>query len=286
MNESYEKYLKNFPVIPEVARKIMSMAEDKLDISFKELENIIIIDPGLTAKILKVANSALYARQREIKNLQMAITLLGFKNIKSLIMLVTASNMFTRHKTSKFYQTFWKHSIISAFLSKHIALRLNQKDSAEEHFLAGLLHDIGQVALFNSDAEKYENVINSVNNDDNKQLEATEEEQYEINHRELGASILQKWYFPEQYVDVAKEHMSSNITSVHKMMISVITIADIITENLGFGYIAPNAKELLTGLLLYTGLKEQDIEYYTKKYMTDLKKDPLFNECKTLFNIS
>ena len=286
MSERYEKYLKNLPVIPEVARKIMSMAEDKLDISFKELENIIIIDPGLTAKILKVANSALYARQREIKNLQMAITLLGFKNIKSLIMLVTAANAFTRHKTSKFYQTFWKHSIISAFLSKHIALRLNQNESAEEHFLAGLLHDIGQVALFNSDTEKYENVIKSVSDDDNKQLEATEEEQYEINHRELGASILQKWYFPEQYVDVAKEHMSSNITSVHKMMISVITIADIIAENLGFGYIAPNAKELLPGLLLYTGLKEQDIEYYTNEYMNDLKKDPLFNECKTLFNIS
>lgn len=285
MNETFEKYLKNFPVIPEVARKIMSMAEDKLDISFKELENIIIVDPGLTAKILKVANSALYARQREIKNLQMAITLLGFKNIKSLVMLVTASNAFSKHKDSNFYQTFWKHSVVSAFLSKHIALRMNQNDNAEEYFLAGLLHDIGQVALFNSDTAKYENII-KITAEEKKTLETAEEEEYKINHKDLGGSILQKWYFPEQYVDVAKEHISSNITSVHKLMISIISIADIITDNLGFGHITPDSKELLSNLLLYTGLKEEDIEYYTNEYMNDLKKNPLFNECKTLFNLT
>jgi putative nucleotidyltransferase with HDIG domain len=283
LSETYEKYLKNLPVIPEVARKIMSMAEDKLDISFKELENIIIVDPGLTAKILKVANSALYARQREIKSLQMAITLLGFKNIKSLVMLVTASNAFSKHKNSVFYQTFWKHSVISAFLSKHIAMRINQSENAEEYFLAGLLHDIGQVALFHSDAAKYENLIKTVE-EENKVLETEEEELYQINHKDLGGSILQKWFFPDQYVDVAKEHKSSNITSVHKQMISVISIADIISESLGFGHIAADAKELLSNLLLYTGLKEEDIKYYTDDYMNDLKKEPLFNECKALFN--
>ena len=81
----YEKFMKQLPVIPEVATKIMGIAEDGSEISFQELENIIKVDPGLTTKILRVANSAMYARQREIKNLQMAITLLGLKNIKSLV---------------------------------------------------------------------------------------------------------------------------------------------------------------------------------------------------------
>ena len=74
----YARYLKTIPVIPEVSAKILSIAEDKLDISFKELESIIKIDPGLSAKILKVANSALYARQKKVTSLQTAITLLGF----------------------------------------------------------------------------------------------------------------------------------------------------------------------------------------------------------------
>ena len=152
---NYEQYLKKLPVIPEVATKIMSIAEEKLDISFKELENIIKMDPGLTAKILKIANSALYARQREITSLQMAITLLGFKNIKSLVMLVTASNTFAKYKKTEFYQFFWKHSILTAFFAKHISLRCNKKELSEEVFLSAILHNIGQVALFNSDQEKY-----------------------------------------------------------------------------------------------------------------------------------
>ena len=121
MDKNYEQYMKDLPVIPEVAFKIMRIAEDKLDISFHELENIIKVDPGLTAKILKIANSALYARQREIKSLQMSITLLGFANIKSLVLLVSATNTFAKFKKTKFYQRFWKHTILTAFLAKHIA---------------------------------------------------------------------------------------------------------------------------------------------------------------------
>jgi hypothetical protein len=92
----YIEQLKDIPVMPEVAAKVARLTEDRLEISFRELETIIKTDPGLTAKILKIANSALYARQREIKSLQMAITLLGFKNIKSLVLLITASGFFPR----------------------------------------------------------------------------------------------------------------------------------------------------------------------------------------------
>ena len=86
--------IKDLPVFPQVAIKILQIQEENIDISFKELESIILLDPALTAKILKVANSALYARQREITNLQQALTLLGFKMVKSLVLLVSASNIF------------------------------------------------------------------------------------------------------------------------------------------------------------------------------------------------
>ena len=118
--KDYTQYMKNLPVMPDIATKILNITEEKLDISFKELENTIKMDPGLSAKILRVANSALYARQREVKNLQMAITLLGFKTIKSLILLITASGMFTRGQNTGFYKFFWKHSVITAFIAKDI----------------------------------------------------------------------------------------------------------------------------------------------------------------------
>src|SRR5512136_2368091 len=90
--------IKDIPIMPQVATRVLQLQEDNLDISFKELEKIILLDPAITARILKVANSALYARQREIKNVQQAITLLGFKMIKSMILLVCASNIYGKHK--------------------------------------------------------------------------------------------------------------------------------------------------------------------------------------------
>ena len=160
---NYEKYMNALPVMPDIAAKIISIPEDNIDISFKELEDLIIVDPGLTTRILKVANSAMYARQKEITSLQTALTMLGFKTIKSLVFLVSASSMFKKGKEKEFYQYFWKHSIMTAFLAKHLALKAGFKRQTDESFLAGLLHDIGRVALFHSDNELYMAAANEKN---------------------------------------------------------------------------------------------------------------------------
>lgn len=285
MVDKYESYLKNLPVIPEVATRIMRIAEDKLDISFKELEEIIKVDPGLTIKILRIANSALYARQREIKSLQMAITLLGFKNIKSLVLLVTASNTFARYKKTAFYQSFWKHSILSAFLAKHIALRCNKKEQSEEVFLCALLHSIGRVAFFNSDQEKYQSIIVEAESS-GLDLEKLEKEAYGVDHKELGASILEGWNFPDLYVDVARENESENITSIHKTLIIIVSVASLLVGIHILKNCSPARQNLLEALFKHTSLKDSDLDYYQHDFIGDLKKDPMFQECQALFGIS
>jgi HD-like signal output (HDOD) protein len=64
MSEGFEKYLKTMPIMPDVATKILSIAEDKLDISFKDLEDIIRVDPSLTAKVLKMPRAPLPVTSR------------------------------------------------------------------------------------------------------------------------------------------------------------------------------------------------------------------------------
>ncbi len=284
MTDKYVKYLRNLPVIPEVAAKILSIAENKLDISFKELENIIKMDPGLTAKILKIANSALYARQREITSLQMAITLLGFKNIKSLVLLVTASNTFARFKKTEFYQEFWKNSILTAFAAKRIALRTGKKDQAEEVFLAALLHHIGQVAFFNVDQEQYQQLYYRAR-EESRPIEIFEKETFGLDYRELGASILQEWNFPELYVDVAREHKSENVTSRHKALIMIVSVAALAVEIYLLDHHSQAQEELLARIIPYTDLTESDLSYYRDHFMQDLRDDDLFQECQELFGI-
>jgi putative nucleotidyltransferase with HDIG domain len=284
LNEGYEKYLKTMPIIPDVAAKILSIAEDKLDISFKDLEDIIRVDPGLTAKVLKIANSAMYARQREIKSLQTAITLLGFKNLKSLVLLVTASGAFARDRNDRFYQYFWKHSILTAFLARHMAIRCNRKDTAEDCFIAGLLHDIGQAALYNADKQRYQTVVTALI-EGKMTVETIEEGFYGAHHRQIGASLLEKWSFPELYVDTAREHQSLNITSAHKATIFIVSTADLVGELIRVGMLGTESDELLNELVQRTELTDGDIQYYKSSFMRDMQKDPLFLECRSLFGL-
>jgi putative nucleotidyltransferase with HDIG domain len=280
----YEKYLKTLPIIPEVARKIMGMAEEKLDISFKQLEDIIKVDPGLTAKILKVANSALYARQREITSLQMAITLLGFKNIKSLVLLVTASNVFLKLKRVALYGRFWRHSLYTAFLARHVAARSGQKELSDDVFVAGILHDIGQVALLNSDQSGYELLVQESDRDA-VPLDELENRAFGIDHKELGASLLERWFFPRLLVDVAREHGNLTISSSHKNAIIVVAVADLLSEIWGFGYGTPDREERLSSLLPHSGLDNDDLNYYNSQGQGDLQQDPLFLEYQEILGL-
>jgi len=284
MSQGFEQYLKSMPIIPDVATRILSIAEDKLDISFKELEEIIKVDPSLTAKILKIANSAMYARQREIKSLQMAITLLGFKNLKSLVLLVTASGALARNRSDPFFQYFWKHSILCAFLARHMATRCNRKDAAEDCFIAGLLHDIGQVALYNADRQRYQPVVAALN-EGKTPVEKIEAGIYGADHREIGASLLAHWSFPDLYVDTAREHQSLNITSPHKALIFIVSTADLVGELIRVGSLDAGSDQLLAELIQRTELRDSDLQYYKTAFMADMQKDFLFLECRSLFGI-
>ncbi|HUX12699.1 MAG TPA: HDOD domain-containing protein [Spirochaetia bacterium] len=279
----FEKYLRNMPVMPDIASRILAMADERLEISFKELEGIIKVDAGLSAKILKIANSAIYARQREITSIQMAITLLGFKNIRSLVMLVAASNFGKSARKSAFYQSFWRHSIHSAFMSRHICMRVGLRDDAEIAFIGALLHDIGQVAFYSTDEGRYLEILQEVIYG-SRALDAIERDSFGIDHRELGASVFRSWYFPDSLVDIAREHGSSNIVSSHKQLILVVSVADMIADILGLG-IAPGNEEALDSYLRYSPVSVEDAKYYLTDYLTDVQSDPLLQQCQELFQI-
>jgi HD-like signal output (HDOD) protein len=244
--QDYVERLRDLPIMPEVAAKVVAASGGGLDMSFKDLESIIKVDPGLTAKILKIANSALYARQREIKSLQTAITLLGFKNIKSLVLLLTASNLFPRMRRTPFHRAFWRRSLLSAFLSRGLAVRCARGDLAEELFIAGLLQLFG------------------------------------VNHRVLGGALLERWNFPGLYADTAREHGTLNITSAHKPLIILVSTASLVADCIDLGSVSPSRQELFTQLLPYTCLGGSELPSLARAYEAELAGDKLFQEFQGL----
>ncbi|OQY33541.1 MAG: hypothetical protein B6241_07605 [Spirochaetaceae bacterium 4572_59] len=282
---NYDKFLKNIPIMPDVSTKILSFAEDLAEVSFSELEDLISLDPGLTAKILKVANSALYARQQQITRLQTAISLMGFKAIKSLVILITASNMFQKSALTPFYKYFWQHSLITAFIAKKLSEITGQQRLKEEAFLAGLLHDIGQLALYESQAGGYDSIMEYINQDEATTCKM-EISLFGADHLSVGRKIMENWNFPSIYADVAGEHGNANIQSTHKELIVLISIADILTSVLHEIEFSPEVQKYLHPFLLYSGLELKKLNYFQEQFMIDLKEDPLFQECRSLFRIN
>lgn len=280
MKTDYTKVLQNLPVIPDVAAKILNMAEGGKSFSFQELESTIAVDPGLTAKILKVANSALYARQKEISKLSTAITLLGFNAIKSLVILVTGANLFDKYKKYSFYKSFWKHSLRSAFISRDLAKKSGRKEIAEQTFVAGLLHNFGQAALFTSDPQTYEELLKK-EAETGERLSQLEENHFGVSHHEIGFEILNQWSFPDVFSDVAKEHGNINITSSHKIAVIVVTAGSFLSRV--WDASEPDVGSL-AAILPYLGVSASELASWFQEYRGTLVKDPMFLECQSLFN--
>ena len=278
----FEKYLNKLPIIPEVASKIMSIGDDSQDYSFKNLEEIISIDPMLTSRILKVANSALYARQKEITTLQMAIGLLGFKNIKSLVLLLTASQFNKQLKNDKFYDDFWKHSIVTAFVAREIYTRNKDRANQDTAFILGLLHDIGRVALYNADPAEYRKILETAAAKSRKIINV-ERDIIKSDHQEIGAAVLQHWNLPEIFVETAREHGNINIFSKNKTFIRNISVADMIAEQLGFGSMEDHDNDMFEEVLGESAVGQDDVDFFLTDFKFQMEEDPLFKECEKLF---
>lgn len=285
--------IKDLPVFPQVAVKILQIQEENIDISFKELESIILLDPALTAKILKVANSALYARQREITNLQQALTLLGFKMVKSLVLLVSASNVYSKNVKSQQQTTaatvtktstamIWRHSVITAFISKYVATRIKQDDKKEDVFVAGLLHDIGRLIMMIKFKEKYEQYIAYLNQMQYKDIREIEEKIFEINHQDIGKIILEKWNFPDELIDAVAQHHVVQIDSKYKTTVQIVVIANLFAKIIENENLSQSDKELLAAFSKALNITQEDYNYLTGEIVNALQRDELYKMSTSL----
>ena len=145
-----------------------------------------------------------------------------------------------------------------------------------------MLHDIGQVALFQSDPAVYENVLNPISQQ-GAEIEVIERRLFQTDQREIGASLLAHWSFPEIYVDAAKEHNTLNVNSKHRSLVLTVTLADLLSGSLGYGQREGARENLLKEVLSLTNHDDSDLEYFKSDYKEIFEEDPLFKECQRLF---
>ena len=219
--------------LPAVALKFSEAIKDPLT-SNNDLENIVSEDSALAAKVLMIANSALYNFPSKIDTISKAITIIGHKQISEIILSCSIVAMFKDIPQDVIdMDMFWRHSIAVATASRILATSRHEQN-VEKYFTAGLLHDIGKLILY-VEAPKYMAEILSKSTESNDLMHKVEKEILGFDHAKIGAMLLKKWKLPDEIVANVYYHHMPTIASGNIVGPSIVHIADIISHALQFG---------------------------------------------------
>ena len=193
----------NLPSPPSIAMAIMDLARDP-DINLTAVAGLITKDPALASKILRTANSALFAQRRRSDNLRKALIVLGLNATLTLALSFTLVNGFRKQEVDGInLPEFWRHCLLSATAARVTGEVLGRTDT-EDLFLGGLLQDIGVLAADKAEPGYYTGVPARFDHDE---LCRHEMERSGVDHSAFGAWLLAHWNMPQRLVDaVASSH--------------------------------------------------------------------------------
>lgn len=227
---------RDLPAMPQVASKVLEMSADP-NTSAQQLQQIISDDQAMTARILKIANSAMYSCSRKVKTLTEAIVMLGFDSIRSLVVTSAARNLYnTRNASTGLKERLlWEHSIGVAFACRLLVLE-RIPSLAEEAFLAGLMHDIGKLVLNLRVPEQFDEIVQLVYND-NLPFNSTEKEILGYDHAEVGAKLINKWNLSPMLEDTILHHHNPEAMTIDNPLLLYLDLGNKLCHKLGIGFV-------------------------------------------------
>lgn len=197
--------LLELPPMPQVAARVMQIDESEVSVSAEQIKNIVQSDLALSTKILKLANSAFYARGNRINNLSQAIALLGFKTVKGLSLLVSAASMIPKKGNFKIMKELWMRSVLTALISKIIAEKVGKDKQKDEVFMIGLLRQIGKSLLANQFADEYAICFQmSADAADEEKLHQLEQMKWQFTSADASEFAMKSWNFPPELIAASK----------------------------------------------------------------------------------
>ena len=195
--------LHKLPAMPAVAMELLnSLSDDNTEVD--ALARRIAQDQAIAARVLRVANSPFYGLQTQVGSIRDAIVVLGFSTVRSLVLTATVVSGLPAGRCPGFSQElFWRHGLGVAVAARALARKLGRR--ADELFIAGLLHDIGRLAMVVVAPEDYAEVIATSRAQDCTRQEA-EMSVFGYDHAAVGAALAQRWNFPPEIHDALAFH--------------------------------------------------------------------------------
>ncbi|MEA2062344.1 MAG: HDOD domain-containing protein [Gemmatimonadota bacterium] len=199
--------IEKMPSLPTTVTKVIELAND-VNSSAREMLKVIQMDPVLTAKVLKLINSAFFGMPNKI-SLKQALVMLGINTIKNLALSTAIIGQMgsSKIKVTNFDQyRFWEHSLGAGIAAKKICLRIESDPRiGDEYFVAGLVHDIGKVVMALALPKFFANTIVKAQADELSSVKA-ETDEMGLDHTEVGGILAEKWKLGENLIASTSYH--------------------------------------------------------------------------------
>ncbi|MEI8281178.1 MAG: HDOD domain-containing protein [Armatimonadota bacterium] len=222
----------DLPSMPEVAFEVIRIA-DHPESSALKVANTLSKDPSMSARVLRLANSAFYGMSREVGSVQESVIVLGMRTTKSLS-LVAASfpwlHVALKGKGLK-PELLWNHCISCAHFSKAIARKVDKSD-AEQAFCIALLHDVGTVALYLTLESEFNRLIVKAKTSE-VPFDELERIEFGFDHAELGAALAESWNLPKTYSQTIRYHHRPSELETPDTLTDILHVADILVRSRG-----------------------------------------------------
>ena len=192
---------RNLPSPPAIAVRLIELAQDP-ETDIASAADVIALDMGLSARMMRIANSPLYASRRRIENLGQALTMLGLNATLQLALGFSLSRALREDEGhAQLLEAVWRRSILSALAARYLGLARNVR-RVEELMLAGLLQDIGILALLQLRSDNYPDLLAGASSND--ELLVHERTILDCSHADVGAELCEQWGLPHYLVDAIR----------------------------------------------------------------------------------
>lgn len=229
--------LSDLPTIPSMASLALAVAEDP-DSTASDLLRVIMSDPPVAAKVLRVANSVYFQRGGgEVTDLQTAIVRLGFANVRNLLMGVSVIRSFNAFFVGAPFsrEDFWVHSISVGVLASRLS-GANESLCASTAFVAGLMHDLGKLLLERNARASWERAL-SLARERKIPLDRAERETVGADHAALAGALLEAWRFPKELSEPVRwHHDPRSCPEVYRLHARLVGVADAACSARRLGY--------------------------------------------------
>jgi len=222
-----------FPSIPGSTVKLLKMLEDS-ETSVQAIEDVLRLDPGMTANVLKLTNSAYIGLTSKVGSVKRAVMLLGLKKIKQLVMTSCVGAVMDEPIPGYDLPAgeLWRHSIAVSVAAEGLSRELKLNDT-EDIFTAALVHDVGKLILGQFIQDDLAAVQVAAGSD--VSFEVAEKEVLGVDHAEIGAHILAHWSLPADLVHAVRWHHDPEGADAVNRATDVVHVANVLCLMMGIG---------------------------------------------------